>query len=99
MVLNLNTRIYVSGLRVVQDDGAGDRGASGVETEGMFCSVNGTGAGHCKPGSLHLEEGTMRMSEKAREQLSVLVEAFRFGKIGQVVKRSVIPMPDVPCAK
>ena len=40
----------------------------------------------------------MRMSEKAKTQLGALVEAFRSGRIGQVVKRSVIPMPDVPCA-
>ena len=41
----------------------------------------------------------MRMSDKAKKQLGALVDAFRSGKIGEVVKRSAIPMPDVPCAK
>ena len=41
----------------------------------------------------------MRMSDKAKQQLGALVDAFRSGRIGEVVRRTVIPMPDVPCAK
>ena len=41
----------------------------------------------------------MRICEKAKQQLGALVDAFRSGKIGKVVERTVIPMPDVPCAK
>jgi len=41
----------------------------------------------------------MRLNERAKEQLDRLVDAFRTGQIGEVVRRTVIPMPDVPCAK
>ena len=30
--------------------------------------------------------------------LKILVEAFKSGRIGQVIKRTVIPMPNVPCS-
>ena len=39
------------------------------------------------------------LNEKAEKQLQSLVEAFRTGKIGEVVGRTVIPAADVPCAK
>ena len=38
------------------------------------------------------------LSSKAQEQLQKLVEVFRTGEIAQVVKRTVIPALDVPCA-
>lgn len=38
-------------------------------------------------------------TEKAQKQLESVVEAFRSGHIGQVIKRTVIPPLDVPCAK
>ena len=39
------------------------------------------------------------LKPKAKKQLQKLVEAFRTGEIGEVVRRTVIPPLDVPCAK
>ena len=39
------------------------------------------------------------LNSKAQRQLERLVEAFRTGKIGEVVGRTVISMADVPCSK
>ena len=39
------------------------------------------------------------LNGKAKEQLQKLVEAFRTGEIGEVVRRTVIPRLDVPCSR
>ena len=39
------------------------------------------------------------LNGKAKQQLGKLVEAFRTGEIGEVVRRTVIPPLDVPCAR
>jgi hypothetical protein len=39
------------------------------------------------------------LHRKAQAQLERLVEAFRTGKVSEVVRRTVIPPLDVPCSK